>query len=810
LRSLWSATPRALAIILFLCSFGFAQPAQPPGPFADQSQKLDEIRANLDQIEQTLGRKDLNDAALQDLRTRIDPLSRDNQAIIDKLQPQLDAIKARIDQLGPKPAATAPPESADVSNERADQQRQFDAIDGILKRGNLFAKQIEQDSDAIVSRRRDQFTRALFARTFSILDPRLWISVIGEAGRDWRATRTVASDWASSLRYKLAGWNALILLGSLLAVALAYPLVLIVARRVSLRDPNVHDPSTLRKATAAAWGALVDIMTPVAAALVVLGLARFFDLFNSRLDPLVTAVFDAVIRIAIASGIARAMVAPGLVNWRTIDVTEAIADRLYRLAIVVASVVSATKVLEALIEIIGAGLRASIALRGGGALVVALIAAFSLRNIAARDDAEEECLPPKVAATPGWRGPLRVVVWGLVATIIVSTLTGYNAFASFLVTQAIWVWFIGGTLYLLNELADEAICTSLRPHSPIGRSVMNSVGLTRESLDQIAVLMSGAITVALIVAAAMMALAPWGVESDDMFGSVRAAFFGFKVGEVTISLSSIIVSVILFGIAWGAARALQNWLESKFLPHTQLDAGLRNSIGTSIGYIGFLLAVALALGFLGLSFEKLAIVAGALSVGIGFGLQSIVNNFVSGLILLWERAIRVGDWVVVGDEQGYVRRINVRSTEIETFDRAMMIVPNSNLVSGVVKNWVRNDRVGRIKNPVTVAVDTNPEKVREALLTCAQNHELVQKFPTPSVMFTAMEGSLKFELICFVGDVEKSARVKSDLNFEMFTRLKDAGIAPFAPPTQGTTLVSLTDIDRLEKMMTSRSTQVPT
>jgi potassium efflux system protein len=123
---------------------------------------------------------------------------------------------------------------------------------------------------------------------------------------------------------------------------------------------------------------------------------------------------------------------------------------------------------------------------------------------------------------------------------------------------------------------------------------------------------------------------------------------------------------------------------------------------------------------------------------------------------------------------------------------------------------VRNDRVGRIKNPVTVAVDTNPEKVREALLTCAQNHELVQKFPTPSVMFTAMEGSLKFELICFVGDVEKSARVKSDLNFEMFTRLKDAGIAPFAPPTQGTTLVSLTDIDRLEKMMTSRSTQVPT
>ena len=125
------------------------------------------------------------------------------------------------------------------------------------------------------------------------------------------------------------------------------------------------------------------------------------------------------------------------------------------------------------------------------------------------------------------------------------------------------------------------------------------------------------------------------------------------------------------------------------------DLGLRNSIRTSLGYLGFLVAAGLALGYLGLNYEKLALVAGALSVGIGFGLQSIVNNFVSGLILLWERAVRVGDWIVVGADQGFVRRINVRSTEIETFDRAQVIIPNSNLVSGVVTNLVRNDRSGR-------------------------------------------------------------------------------------------------------------------
>ncbi len=122
--------------------------------------------------------------------------------------------------------------------------------------------------------------------------------------------------------------------------------------------------------------------------------------------------------------------------------------------------------------------------------------------------------------------------------------------------------------------------------------------------------------------------------------------------------------------------------------------------------------VALLLGGarLGLDLQKFAIVAGALSVGIGFGLQSIANNFVSGLILLWERGIRVGDWVVVGTEQGFVRRINARATEIETFDRSTLIVPNSTLVSGTVKNWMYNDRVARIIVPINVDFKTTPKR----------------------------------------------------------------------------------------------------
>jgi potassium efflux system protein len=266
------------------------------------------------------------------------------------------------------------------------------------------------------------------------------------------------------------------------------------------------------------------------------------------------------------------------------------------------------------------------------------------------------------------------------------------------------------------------------------------------------------------------------------------------------------VAVVLFLVGIGVTRGVQRWLEVKFLPHTRLDTGLQNSIKTSLGYVGFLVAVSLSLSHLGLSVERLAIVAGALSVGIGFGLQSIVNNFVSGLILLWERAIRVGDWIVVGEEQGYVRRINVRSTEIETFDRATIIVPNANLVSGVVKNWLRNDHVGRIRLPFTVPITIDPEKVRDILIAAAKGHDHVLSIPSPQVVFAQVgETNLKLELLCFIEDVEMSQRVSSDLLFEIFKGLRDLGIgAPAPPPT-----VTSPALDKLDAWLSSKMADPP-
>jgi small-conductance mechanosensitive channel len=279
--------------------------------------------------------------------------------------------------------------------------------------------------------------------------------------------------------------------------------------------------------------------------------------------------------------------------------------------------------------------------------------------------------------------------------------------------------------------------------------------------------------------AILLMLAPWGIESTDLMGSLRAIFFGFSVGDVTISISSILIAAALFAAGFTVTRIIQRWLDNTFLPATDLDAGLRNSIRTAAGYVGIITAGMIAFTYLGLSLERVTIVAGALSVGIGFGLQSIVNNFISGLILLWERPIRVGDLVVVGDGEGYVRRINVRSTEIQTFDRSTLIVPNSNLISGIVRNRVRNDRVGRVLVSVPVPRATDPDQVAEIMRRAALAHREIMSEPSPRVLFKkATENTIDFDLVCFVDDIDSAGRVSSDLYFEIFRELRKLTAPP--------------------------------
>ncbi|NOQ87498.1 MAG: mechanosensitive ion channel [Gammaproteobacteria bacterium] len=255
---------------------------------------------------------------------------------------------------------------------------------------------------------------------------------------------------------------------------------------------------------------------------------------------------------------------------------------------------------------------------------------------------------------------------------------------------------------------------------------------------------------------------------------------GFDIGDFRIVPSRILWALLIFGTIVILSSWVRSQLENNWLKMTAMGQGARDAMVTIIGYIMFLVAIMAGLSAAGFNFGNIAIIAGALSVGIGFGLQNIVNNFVSGLILLFERPIRKGDWIEVGGTEGVVKDIQIRSTIIQTFDRSDVIVPNSELISGQVTNWVLSSKSGRAILPVGVAYGTDTEKVRDVLLAIAEENEDVVKsgyMPKPVVLFRAFgDSSLDFELRVFLHNVDSRLSIISDLNFAIDKAFREEGI----------------------------------
>jgi small-conductance mechanosensitive channel len=371
----------------------------------------------------------------------------------------------------------------------------------------------------------------------------------------------------------------------------------------------------------------------------------------------------------------------------------------------------------------------------------------------------------------------------IVAAIAVALVTGTIGFAAFIAGRLLTVLAVLGALYIALVFVDALFDEALTADSEHGRAAAAWLGLSPRGVELVGTLLSAAIRVLLVIVAAYPLLGPWGLFAADFFDVIGGALFGFRFAGLAVSFTAIFgaFAVLLVGVL--ATRALQRWLERSVLPRAGLDPGLQHSVSALVGYAGLIAVIALALAELGIDLQKIALIAGALSVGIGFGLQSVVSNFVSGLILLAERPIRVGDMIVVKGEEGYVRKISVRATEIETFERASVIIPNSELITGVVKNWTHLNPTGRITVKVRVTYASDPDQVRDILKEAAAEHPQVLQTPPPRILLIALgDSALEFELRCVVANVDYALLVKSDLHFAILRRFRSARIAiPFPP-----------------------------
>ncbi|MCB1508227.1 MAG: mechanosensitive ion channel family protein [Hyphomicrobiaceae bacterium] len=764
-------------------------PAQPATPTATP---VSTLSSELDQLEATLAREGVTEAELQGIRASAEAIRSTVVARIAEVRPRFEAAEALLADLQPAEGVT---ETEEARVERERQETVVAELEGQLRPLRALRTRAEQVIQQVSERRRTAFADQMLQKSRSPLNPDLWIEVGLAVPALLSSALLLFTDWWGLVTSRAGPLVAgLCLIGLSGLIAFFGPVRKRLVRLVVKED--VDDPSRLKQSVTALYLVLIHFIVP-AIVMFAIGLTLSeLNVFPDRIRQLFVEISLSIIVVSVANGLARALFAPLRPGWRFIPVGDDAAHRACRQVAILILVVVSLAVLEVLARVLFAPEAVGTAITYILVFAIAFGTRRFLRTVTAGLADEQGA----VMKTTFWHWLIPVVFVAALASSV-AALFGYADLAAFISGQILWSALVLGVLFLVLIGFDEALMAAFRPNGVVGRSVRTSLGLSGTSSGQIAVMISGFMRIVVILVAGFLLAGPFGYESGDLFGPVTQFLTGFEIAGFTFSFVSVISALAFLFAGIAITRALRRWLDTRYLPETKLDEGLKASLSTAFGYAGVVIAGMLSFSALGLSLENLAIVAGALSVGIGFGLQAVVSNFVSGLILLAERPFKVGDWIVAGEAEGTVRRVSVRSTEIETFDRATVIIPNSDLITGVVRNQVHNNTLGRVTVLVGVGYNSDPDQVRQMLLEIAESHPLILAEPPPKVFFMDFgASSLDFRLDCYIADISRGLGTRSDLRYAILRAMRAAGIEiPF--PQQD---VHLRDIDRLEQALLQR------
>ena len=553
--------------------------------------------------------------------------------------------------------------------------------------------------------------------------------------------------------------------------------------------PDGPPPQFFKQAASAGAVSIMRALPPIIAATLFYGGLYNLDMLTYPLDLLAPVALGAFCAIATIRAMSTTLLAPKRRLWRIFPVASSVARRLNALIFAIALVYGVDLFLNALNKTLLMPLSLTILQSAIASVLFAGLLVAILRT------------PFRAHRLAGGKRHksisrlLKIPLWLIVFAVLIATALGYISLARFLTQQTVVTGSILIILYLAHLTIGEFTDSFGEPEKSSSQFLSDTFGFSQQRREQLGAVSMLALNATLFLAALPFIALQWGFSWSDVLSWSRKAVFGFEFGGLTISLVSILIALAVFFFGILFTKIFQRWLDQKILSKNKSKTGAEDSIKTAVGYLGFIISALIALSYTGIGLGNLAIVAGALSLGIGFGLQSIVNNFVSGLILLAERPIKVGDWIAVAGEEGNVRRISVRSTEIETFDRTHIIVPNSELISGTVKNWTLRSPLGRVEINIGVSYEADPDEVHDLLLDVAKAHPAILEYPEPQVMFIDFgANSLDFSLRAFLSDITNSMTVRSQLRFDILRALRKANINIPFPQTD----LHLADIDRLE------------
>lgn len=798
--------PLRLLVLLLLClGLGLPAPAArqaaaqtaaaegteaAPGVAADGFSQvlIDQWTRRLDIIDQQLHRADTTAEDAGRFYELTAGIRKEANEAITVLEPEVQRLERRMETLGPAPEEGAAPEAPELVEQRQVLQQQLQKVKAQVSQAKLAivrADELDKLAGSLTQKKRFE---ALF-RAY----PPPW------SAETWRrAVPEFFSIVNQIARSPVAWWQGLdaeerrevvpLRLAVQLALALLAGWLL---RRWLLRryrrDPAASEPSYTSRLLAALASATAHGILP---ALVFGGL--LYAAWPNRLAEeslfwtVVTTFFAVMVFFSLAWAVPQAVLSPDLPQWRLLPVTPENARKLgWRFTLLAGLFAVAIFLFETQEQIGVSDSYFSLA-----TFLVILILSLSVVQVSRQrywieQAPSAEPSPPEAEASeesPDEEegGPSGSAIWRILRRFIApiallgvaAAFLGYADLADFLISNLLVSILTLVAIAILRGLGRELIGGALR--SGFAREALEIRHVAR---NRIKFWLRTLLDAALLLLGAMAIAAIWSSPFGEFWARARQLLSGITIGGVTISLTDVTAALAVFAAILLLTRLGQRFLNSKVLPQTGFDSGVQNSLSAGFGYVGVLLAGVFGISALGIDLSNIALIAGALSVGIGFGLQTIVSNFVSGIILLIERPIKVGDWVLVGGNEGTVKRITVRSTELTTFQRASVIIPNSEFISTSVINWTHKDTYGRIEIAVGVAYGSDVEKVREVLLDCARHHEKVLTSPEPQVLFMNFgNSSLDFELRCFTNDVSYRLIISSDLRFAIDKAFRENGI----------------------------------
>lgn len=781
---------KLLAAIFFVLFAAAVAAAQMQTPSADnENVDYGAVNKQLDKMTAELNSGKIGPGATGDMLDKINDLQDKLNQNLPLLNNDLGSVQKKIAALGEVPDDGNEP--AEIAKQRKELNKQADAYKTSIAQAKLAKTKIDDLNGLILKvRNQDLFTR-IFAKQSSIFHPQeFWTSLVSFAKFTFELIKSPL-DWYRQLPaadMATADDNIVYALFYIIAATFAAAYLRhFIKTRLGYREA-IANPDYTQKVRAALWMFLARGLIPAA----IIGTFMFWIKNGAIINKsnFGTMLYTAALYLLyffLTQALVRILLTPANGKWRIIEVSNDRAQASSKALIFSAAAICIVSFFQSLAAEMNVNPEVLYSLKifanAVKAFCVVLVANKFLfdgtpeenaknaatAEAAGKENAGKDEEEYKELSTPA---KISLAVTVFMAVSFAVSLFGYIRLSEFAINRFIISGVVIAVFYILDRLLRVIFRQLMRLKFWSRTLRINPRKLVKANFWFALILKP-----ILGIMAILTLLAVWGVSVDIMLNKVRNFLVGFNIGSLHISITSILLGIISFFVSSFLFKMLKGSFQNGSLSQIDWDPGVKNSVISGIGFFGIIISLIVGFAVMGGSISSIAIIAGALSFGAGLGLQNMVSSLVAGLTILFERQIKVGDWVIIDGQEGIVKSINMRSTELETWNKSNVIVPNASILANSLINKTYSDQMGRVEIKVGVDYNSDINKVKAILLEIAGEDPEVLSSPPPSLQFTDLgDNSLNFQLNCYTANVYSGAGISFRIREKIVERFRENNI----------------------------------